>query len=62
MVIPYALPMAGRINTALGLDYIKYPVSWGMVIINITIVILAIMVSIDSIMDRVKDKKILMDG
>lgn len=62
LVIPYALPMAGRINTALGLDYIKYPVSWGMVIINITIVILAIMVSIDSIMDRVKDKKILMDG
>lgn len=55
-IIPYALPMVDRVNDVLGLDYVKYPVSWGMVIINLTLVLLAAMVCVDALKERITRK------
>lgn len=57
MIIPYALPMATSLNNILGLDYVKFPLSWGAVIINVMLVLVAIMTTIDGIMDRCADAK-----
>lgn len=56
LIIPYALPMVERINGVMQLNYVKFPVSWGMVIINFVLVLLAGMIMIEAILDR-KNKK-----
>ena len=60
LMIPYALPMVETVNNALGMDYVKFPVSWGMVIVNAALVVVAGMIAVESVMDlwnHIENKK-----
>lgn len=64
MLIPYGLPLIDRINIATGLDYtvigpdgVRYPVSWGSIIMNGALVMLIAMVFVDCICNRIKRRK-----
>lgn len=60
-IIPYPLPMVDHINRALGLPdmsfpNLRFPVSWGTIIINAVLVVIALIITTDSIVYRVKKK------
>ena len=56
LVIPYALPMVDRINNALQLDYVKFPVSWGMLIINAMLGVIAVVIAIENCVRIMKNR------
>lgn len=56
-IIPYAFPMAERVNDVFSDEYIKFPLSWGVVLINLVLVLLAVMISVDAAADRLRRKK-----
>lgn len=55
-IIPYALPMAEQINNVYSDEHIKFPLSWGVVLINLVLVLLAVMISVDAVADRLRRK------
>lgn len=56
-MIPYALPMAERIDVTLGIAPAKFPASWGLVIINFSLVAMLVMILADSIQNIMLRKK-----
>lgn len=57
LIIPYGLPMVDKINMVLQLDYVKFPVSWGMVIINFVLVFIAILITIENLVRLINKKE-----
>lgn len=48
LIIPYFLPMANRFNDILNLGWVKYPLSWGTIVINASLVLITVMIFLDN--------------
>lgn len=56
MLIPYFLPEVKRVDDVLNLTNNKYPLSYGMLIINLAIIIMAILIIVDEVSARLNNK------
>lgn len=53
MILPYVLPMADKVNAVLEREFIKYPLSWGTIIVNFLLVGTAMLLLLEAILDRI---------
>lgn len=54
MMIPYFLPTIKRVENVLNLQECKYPLSYGMLIINLALVVMAVLIIIEAIQNKQK--------
>ena len=52
LIIPYATPFVDAVNQVLELEYLKFPVSWGTIIMSCAIIVMTLLILIDSILRR----------
>lgn len=55
-MVPYALPMADGINALIDAEYLPYPTSWGTIVINGILVLLTVLIGVDVLLSREKEK------
>ena len=55
-MVPYFLPYVGRVQNVLNLDYCKYPLSYGMLIINLAMVAVAVLIVVEAIQNKRSSK------
>lgn len=56
MMVPYFLPYVGRVQNVLNLDYCKFPLSYGMLIINLAMVAVAVLIVVEAIQNKRSSK------
>ena len=54
MLIPYALPLISRINEITNFGNLKLPVSWGTVIINCVLVLMAVLIFVENVCKKLR--------
>ena len=52
MMIPYFLPSLKRVESVLNLEECKYPLSYGMLIINLALVVMAVLIIVEAIQNK----------
>ena len=52
MMIPYFLPSIKRVESVLNLEECKYPLSYGMLIINLALVVMAVLIIVEAIQNK----------
>lgn len=60
-LIPYALPIAERVNRVLGVESARFPASWGMLFIAGALLLIPVLIIIESVWNRIlsKDPEVL---
>lgn len=52
MMIPYFLPYVNRVQSVLNLDYCKFPLSYGMLFINLAMAAVAVLIVVEAIQNK----------